>query len=774
MTTYPENTYVRHKIEVIKRLFISIGLLLACVCLPAQPAQLILSREEGRITFAVDEVDLPDHHCGWETTGVQLASYLNRNVDGDLFSDWEAEILANSFADADNLYDIGEDVVFQMLLKAWCQHRPVVLTPDAIWLIICQQFSHIVNENPDKYRGVLVNHEGKKELQVESNDLFSEQADWEGLIGRFTAEIDKYTNNHLATTLVADFSTTGTDERIASEVTLMDVVKPYFEYLAVYAVCGIPSITLTGMPDDWRKVLAKTRALEAFGLGWWTSELDPILQEFVKAAEGQPDYWFWKDIVCKTRPRTIQGPVCAKRQPQLTKFDGWFLKFFPYDNKGNTPKKVDITQTMLPETVVVPFTYQVVDLDGTVLEETPLELVAGIVGVLEDPVDFTMTPKVGWFVRTVKDDKKDLSQDTPIQLEVDQNPGLTMDETVRYWDEGPLTYSDLSLRKSEWPRIYEFQFNISWTTKEWKTGNTRFLAPNTRSYMNPYSSWVHPDYRTEEMLQYIQAGFDYVEICRRRAMQELMQGSTFSPVSVVGFHLDVADSFMATMKDETEQGQDALAVRDFARRVKTELAQTEDVQYNDLRVYPRGFGMGMHWGIGSEFYTGRLTDYVTPIAGIDFGFDFCFSRINLYLCGLLGWGGRYKLDIPREGYKWNAGERMKGGNIEVSLGYTVFDSQWWEVVPFAGIGVGFIDYPTHPGNPDKKSDEISGFRYQAGLSADFKFYRLVDYVHALEGLSELSVRSRLYVAHTAIPSPAPSWTVNFGLSVNLQGWILKE
>ena len=86
----------------------------------------------------------------------------------------------------------------------------------------------------------------------------------------------------------------------------------------------------------------------------------------------------------------------------MTKFDGWFLKLFPYDNKGKTPKKVIISQTMLPETVVVPFKYLVVSLEGVVLEETSLELVAGIVGVLEDPQDYTMTPKIGWFVRTVK------------------------------------------------------------------------------------------------------------------------------------------------------------------------------------------------------------------------------------------------------------------------------------------------------------------------------------------------------------------------------------
>ena len=390
---------------MIKRFLFILAGLHVFICLYAQPARLILDLGDGRITFAVDKVDPPKNHCGLKRTGSQLAADLNRNPYGDLFSDRKTEILANSFADDDNLYGIGEDVVFQMLLKAWCQHRPVVLTPDAIWLIICQQFSHIVNENPNRYRRVLVNHEGKKELRVKSNDLFSEQADWEGLISRFTAEIDKYSSSGLATTLVADFSTTGTNERIASEVTLMDVVKPYFEYTAFYAVCGIPSITLTGTPDDWRKVLEKTKALEAFGLGWWTTELEPILQEFVKAAEGHPDYWFWKDIVCKARPRTIQGPSCAKRQPKQTKFDGWFLKLFPYDNSGKTPAKVNITQTMFPETVVVPFKYQVVNLDGIVLEETTLELVAGIVGVMEDPEDFTMTPKVGWFVRTVQENK---------------------------------------------------------------------------------------------------------------------------------------------------------------------------------------------------------------------------------------------------------------------------------------------------------------------------------------------------------------------------------
>ena len=56
----------------------------------------------------------------------------------------------------------------------------------------CQQFSHIVNKNPERYRGVLVSYEGRKELRVKTNDLFSKQADWNGLINGFTAEIGRF------------------------------------------------------------------------------------------------------------------------------------------------------------------------------------------------------------------------------------------------------------------------------------------------------------------------------------------------------------------------------------------------------------------------------------------------------------------------------------------------------------------------------------------------------------------------------------------------------
>jgi len=352
-------------------------------------------------TFAVDAVEVSDQPCDTRKPAEDIARNLALHAEWK-DADWQPDILTCSFSGGQPLIYVGEDVVYQMLLRAWLQHRPVSLSPDVIWLLICQQFSHCVHQHPEAYRETLVSHRDRKDLSVRTGDLFSESADWERLISDFTDGIARNTRNGIAEIIKADFSTSGTDERIASEVTLMDVAHPFFEYIAVYGICGIPSVTLTGTPGDWRKVLEKTRSLSALEQEGWMAELLPLLEEFVRAAEGTPNLRFWKDMVKKTRPRDIRHPSCGKDGKKPTRFDGWFLKFFPYCPYGRTPKKVTLLQDMLPETVVVPFNYVVEGPDGKQLQTTPLELVAGIVGVEEDAQSMRLTPKIGWLVRTVR------------------------------------------------------------------------------------------------------------------------------------------------------------------------------------------------------------------------------------------------------------------------------------------------------------------------------------------------------------------------------------
>lgn len=164
--------------------------------------------------------------------------------------------------------------------------------------------------------------------------------------------------------VLADFSTSGQAEVIASRVTLMNTVERYFELELEETICGIPYITLQGTPDDWRKIAAKVQQLRNYDMGWWADELEPIINEFVKASQGNPDREFWKCIVKKVRPGEVRGVGCLDFGGQ-TMFDGWFLKLMPFTENGRTPAEVDLTARMLGEICGTDFTYRLLDTDGS-------------------------------------------------------------------------------------------------------------------------------------------------------------------------------------------------------------------------------------------------------------------------------------------------------------------------------------------------------------------------------------------------------------------------
>ncbi len=328
--------------------------------------------------------------------------------------------VATSFS-GDSLVWVGADVMFKCIMQSYAQHRPLVLSPDMVWLAISQAFGHYVGHNAEKMREKFVSHTDKMHLVVESDkDLLSGNADWLVLLDDLQKQIAANTKGDIANVMTADFSTTTATERIASEITLMDAMKAYFEYVVFYASCGIPTITLKGTPGDWQKVLDKTSALRKYGMESWISELEPILEEFVEASKGHPNTKFWKNMVMQDRPERMRGGGCLPEGS--TQLDGWFLKLFPYDKYGVWVSKVMFTSEMMPEMVRVDFHYM--NSDGVNSTETPMELWAGFVGVKEDPVTKALSPEIGWMVRVADSDESDsaLLKKDNLSLRVNEVP----------------------------------------------------------------------------------------------------------------------------------------------------------------------------------------------------------------------------------------------------------------------------------------------------------------------------------------------------------------
>jgi hypothetical protein len=283
---------------------------------------------------------------------------------------------------------------------AFHQHRPLVLSPDCIWLTIAQGFSHHIRENAEVLRHRLVRHQGKQNLGEVVGDTTPES--FQRAVAGLSAQIREASDPVLHETLICDFSTTSPEIRTASEVVLMDAYSCYFKY-HMLCVCGIPAITLTGSVADWQRMRDRIEVLETYDLHWWISRLRPILDEFIKTIQGRPDREFWQAIY---KPKKSYSRESAT---------GWITDLFPY--LGDPPRQQQnhmfkcARKNWLPETAgntslgvstgsfpsglsSVPFELQF--RGGP--QPRKLDLVAGFFGIEQNPKDLALAPLIGWCV----------------------------------------------------------------------------------------------------------------------------------------------------------------------------------------------------------------------------------------------------------------------------------------------------------------------------------------------------------------------------------------
>jgi hypothetical protein len=285
--------------------------------------------------------------------------------------------------DTEVLEPDGVHPLLSAVAKAFAEHRPLVLTPDAIWLTIARGIAQHVKLHAEELRPLLVSHDGKKRLEV----VVDGHIEWPHVVEQFAKQIGD-------TTFECDFTTSTDVERLAGRVALMDAYSPYYAFWLV-CICGIPSITLTGTVDDWRKIRSRVDDLSVLGLGKWVRSLAPIMDEFVDAASGNANREFWQ---------RIYNPADAYGGEIVT---GWITRFYPYLAYGGTNgepnpmldlrlseprdrKEPGIRTDAVPATLCRA-TINVKDFDGNRV----VALDAGLAGVAQDP-DGALRPVAGW------------------------------------------------------------------------------------------------------------------------------------------------------------------------------------------------------------------------------------------------------------------------------------------------------------------------------------------------------------------------------------------
>jgi len=258
------------------------------------------------ILFSVDDVEPADSLLLTDSTKKVIENKIGKEI---MFMPEEQ---LNSL-----IVPCGNNGLIQTLQECYDNHRPLVLTPDIIWLAICQGVSLHINENYDSLKNVIFTENKPDNIRVRNDKLEYSSIHWKDLIDSIANRTKKYTKKDYFSFFVSDFSTTTQVEKTAYQITLLESYKKGFKYVGDSG-CGIPSILIAGNQDDWKTILQKLNMLDLIGLSYWRKNLEPLILQFIKAAGNNPDPEFWKSIY--------------KNVSEYNAFyiSGWIIKFFPY------------------------------------------------------------------------------------------------------------------------------------------------------------------------------------------------------------------------------------------------------------------------------------------------------------------------------------------------------------------------------------------------------------------------------------------------------------
>jgi hypothetical protein len=159
---------------------------------------------------------------------------------------------------------------------------------------------------------------------------------------------------------------------------------------------------LLGTVDDWRQIRRRAEALAEYDMGWWVKSLTFALDQFIAASDGQIAQDVWASFF---KYQSTSGSSYVS---------GWINALFPYIENPRTleprrnPFVVKWTESMAdwaqgPDTTAfssglstVPFVWKYLG------AKLPMELLAGFVGVHQDPDSLALRPAQGWAVRDRK------------------------------------------------------------------------------------------------------------------------------------------------------------------------------------------------------------------------------------------------------------------------------------------------------------------------------------------------------------------------------------
>lgn len=335
------------------------------------------------LTIEIESLDLAEQELPTIGTKELLDSY----VDGTLLS----------YADLPSRMVNGKSHSFlQAMYFCYCDHRPFTLTPESIWLLVLQAFSVHINSDSKEFIRNYPRFVRRRKLQIRGDNInWNSTEECSDVVNEFCEKLDEEIGDGFVETLSRKFSSTTLDEEIVFQISTMNTVKSFFEFVVVTVICGIPKIHVAGNKEDWLAIVNRLEHLQKFNFTWFVENVIDVIKRIAREYDEKIQDDFWLNMF-KVHTTEDYG------NPKMV--DGWITKFFPYKKNGErtdedyfktTPFEY-LVKDINPQIVKLDFDHRIENSFGESLAEIPMLMIAGFVGIEQDEKTLSLKPSLGW------------------------------------------------------------------------------------------------------------------------------------------------------------------------------------------------------------------------------------------------------------------------------------------------------------------------------------------------------------------------------------------
>ena len=250
-----------------------------------------------------------------------------------------------------NLYKYIEMVDHPVLTGyylAFLDHYPVVLSPDILWMLILQGFSHHVKLNHEKLRNKFVKVKTDNIVVTQNangdNNINNVSTNrWGDIFKDFVEKSKEYIDGTVLHLFTPYFSTTTSEIEDASQIAIISIALSYVKYkkkfkqLPCFGGCGFPYIKLQGTLQDYKQLKLKVEGLKGYLIDDWINKMLFNINKIIETKQGKIDKKFWDNMITNKKREYFDKVLLplSERQYVTKKMEeiqifGWIFDFFPH------------------------------------------------------------------------------------------------------------------------------------------------------------------------------------------------------------------------------------------------------------------------------------------------------------------------------------------------------------------------------------------------------------------------------------------------------------